>query len=86
MRVLERLLDEEHISTLDLGAGDDPYKRLSASRRGARCGLLAFDPLTWRGAAGALRGNPGGTFSDGSVCRDGMARRRWHRIAKAALR
>ena len=55
MRVLERLLDEEHISALDLGAGDDPYKRLWATRRGERCGLLAFDPLTWRGAAGALR-------------------------------
>ena len=46
MRVLERLLDEERVSELDLGAGDDPYKRLWASRRRARCGLLAFDPLT----------------------------------------
>jgi CelD/BcsL family acetyltransferase involved in cellulose biosynthesis len=55
MRMLERLLDEEHITELDLGAGDDPYKRLWAFRRRERVGLLAFDPRTWRGAAGALR-------------------------------
>jgi CelD/BcsL family acetyltransferase involved in cellulose biosynthesis len=55
MRVLERLLDDEGITAIDLGVGDDPYKRLWTSRRGARIGLLAFDPLTWRGAAGALR-------------------------------
>jgi CelD/BcsL family acetyltransferase involved in cellulose biosynthesis len=55
MRVLERLLDDERVRELDLGAGDDPYKRLWASRRRARIGLVAFDPLTWRGAGGALR-------------------------------
>ena len=55
MRVLERLLDEERIAELDLGAGDDPYKCLWTSRRRQRFGLLAFDPRTWRGAAGALR-------------------------------
>ena len=55
MRMLERLLDEEHIGELDLGAGDDLYKRLWASRRRERVGLVAFDPLTWRGAAGAFR-------------------------------
>jgi CelD/BcsL family acetyltransferase involved in cellulose biosynthesis len=55
MRVLERLLDQEHIHELDLGAGDDAYKRLWVSRRRERVGLVAFDPRTWRGAAGALR-------------------------------
>ena len=55
MRMLERLLDGEHVTELDLGAGDDPYKRLWAARRRERVGLVAFDPLTWRGAAGALR-------------------------------
>jgi CelD/BcsL family acetyltransferase involved in cellulose biosynthesis len=64
MRVLERLLDEERIGELDLGAGDDPYKRLWASKRRARIGLLAFDPLTWRGAAGALRHVVAGTLRD----------------------
>jgi CelD/BcsL family acetyltransferase involved in cellulose biosynthesis len=55
MRTLERLFDDEHVTELDLGVGDDRYKRLWATRRRARIGLLAFDPLTWRGAAGALR-------------------------------
>jgi CelD/BcsL family acetyltransferase involved in cellulose biosynthesis len=58
MRMLERLLDEERIGELDLGAGDDPYKRLWASRRRERVGLVAFDPLTLRGAMGALRHLP----------------------------
>ena len=55
MRMLERLLDEEHIGELDLGTGDELYKRLWASRRRERVGLVAFDPLTLRGAAGAFR-------------------------------
>jgi hypothetical protein len=64
MRMLERLLDDERVSELDLGAGDDPYKRLWASCRRQRCGLLAFDPLTWRGAAGALRHVAGAHLRD----------------------
>jgi CelD/BcsL family acetyltransferase involved in cellulose biosynthesis len=55
MRVLERLLDDERVGALDLGAGDDPYKRLWASRRRARIGLIAFDPLTLRGSLGIVR-------------------------------
>ena len=55
MRMLERLLDEERVAELDLGAGDDPYKRLWTTRRRARVGLIGFAPRTWRGAAGALR-------------------------------
>ena len=55
MRMLERLLDEQHVTEFDLGGGDDPYKRLWATRRRERVGLVAFDPLTWRGALGALR-------------------------------
>ncbi len=55
MRMLERLLDEERITELDLGAGDDPYKRLWASRRRERFGLIGFDPRTWRGSLGIFR-------------------------------
>ena len=60
MRTLERLLEDDHVTELDLGAGDDPYKRLWATRRRERIGLLGFDPRTWRGAAGALRHVPSG--------------------------
>jgi hypothetical protein len=55
MSMLERLLDDEGITELDLGAGDDPYKRLWASRRRERFGLFGFDPLTLRGGVGILR-------------------------------
>ena len=55
MRLLERLLDEERVAELDLGAGDDPYKRLWASRRRARVGLVGFDPLTLGGSFGIFR-------------------------------
>lgn len=55
MRMLERLLDDERITELDLGAGDDPYKRLYASQRRERFGLIGFDPLTLRGGLGIVR-------------------------------
>jgi hypothetical protein len=55
MGMLERLLDGERIAELDLGAGDDPYKRLWATRRRERFGLIGFDPLTWRGGLGIFR-------------------------------
>jgi CelD/BcsL family acetyltransferase involved in cellulose biosynthesis len=55
MRMLERLLDEERIAELDLGAGDDPYKRLWVTQRRARVGLVGFDPLTLHGSLAALR-------------------------------
>jgi CelD/BcsL family acetyltransferase involved in cellulose biosynthesis len=55
VRMLERLLDDERVTEIDLGAGDDPYKRLWASRRRERVGLVGFDPGTLRGSAGILR-------------------------------
>jgi CelD/BcsL family acetyltransferase involved in cellulose biosynthesis len=64
MRVLEHLLDDERVTEIDLGVGDDPYKRLWASHRRQRFGLLAFDPRTWRGAAGAFRHVVAGTLRD----------------------
>lgn len=55
LRMLEHLFEEERIGEIDLGAGDDPYKRLWASRRRERCGLIAFDRHSVRGGLGALR-------------------------------
>jgi CelD/BcsL family acetyltransferase involved in cellulose biosynthesis len=55
MRLLERLLDDERITEFDLGIGDDRYKRLWASRRRERIGLLGFDPLTVKGGWGICR-------------------------------
>jgi CelD/BcsL family acetyltransferase involved in cellulose biosynthesis len=70
MRMLERLLDEEHVTELDLGAGDDPYKRLWASRRRERVGLVACDPRTWRGALAMLRHLPGGVLQHATAQAD----------------
>jgi CelD/BcsL family acetyltransferase involved in cellulose biosynthesis len=53
--MLELMLDQERVAELDLGAGDDRYKRLWATKRRVRVGLVAFDPRTWRGAAAGLR-------------------------------
>ncbi len=65
--MLRRLLDEEHVSEIDFGRGDDPYKQLWTSERRPRIGLLAIDPRRPAGlaalAADAL----------------GRARRRWRR-------
>ena len=67
MRMLERLLDEEHVTELDLGAGDDPYKRLWVSRRRERVGLIACDPRTWRGALAGARHLAGAMFEGASA-------------------
>jgi CelD/BcsL family acetyltransferase involved in cellulose biosynthesis len=69
MRMLERLLDEERVTELDLGAGDDRYKRLWATQRRARVGLIAFDPLTLHGRLGIFRHIllPGVTRSPGNA-------------------
>jgi CelD/BcsL family acetyltransferase involved in cellulose biosynthesis len=83
MRMLERLLDAEHVAELDLGAGDDPYKRLWATQRRARVGLVAFDPLTLRGAAGALRHLPGALLARPSHLHGFLLCRRAPRHSKA---
>lgn len=46
--MLRHLLDNEHISAIDFGRGDDPYKRDWVSERRQRIGLLLINP--WRPA------------------------------------
>lgn len=48
--VLRRLIDEEKVTEIDYGRGDDPYKRLWTRDRRQRIGLLIVDPLSARGA------------------------------------
>jgi hypothetical protein len=43
--MLRRLLDEEHVSTLDFGRGDDPYKALWTTERHQRVGLMVMNPV-----------------------------------------
>jgi CelD/BcsL family acetyltransferase involved in cellulose biosynthesis len=42
--MVRRLLDTEHVETLDFGRGDDPYKQLWATSRRQRIGLVLADP------------------------------------------
>lgn len=60
--MIRGLLDEDGVTQLDFGRGDDPYKRLWVGRRRQRIGTVLADPLHPAGlaaiarqAAGALR-------------------------------
>ena len=50
-RMLQYLLDQEHVSRIDFGRGDDPYKRLWAGERRQRIGVVLANPRHPRGLA-----------------------------------
>ncbi len=52
---IRRLIDEEQVTMLDFGRGDDAYKRGWAAERRQRDGLVVADPLHPPGAAALLR-------------------------------
>lgn len=49
--MLQRMLDEEHVTEIDFGRGDDPYKQLWAHERRQRIGLVLANPRHPRGLA-----------------------------------
>ena len=53
--MIRRLLDEDHVSELDFGRGDDAYKARWATRRRQRIGLLIADPRRARGVSALAR-------------------------------
>jgi len=53
--VMRRLLDVDHVDELDLGIGDDAYKKDWVNGERARCGVLAFNPGTYYGIKNAAR-------------------------------
>jgi hypothetical protein len=53
--LMSRVIDVDGVHTVDFISGDDGYKRDWMSERRQRMALLAFDPLTTRGLAGAFR-------------------------------
>jgi CelD/BcsL family acetyltransferase involved in cellulose biosynthesis len=52
--VIRHLLDVDRVGALDLGIGDDPYKRDWATGLRERWGLVGFNPRTLRGLRGAV--------------------------------
>ena len=53
--MIRRLIEEEQVTMLDFGRGDDPYKRQWATERQQRAGLVVADPWHPLGAAALLR-------------------------------
>jgi CelD/BcsL family acetyltransferase involved in cellulose biosynthesis len=49
--MLRYLLDHEHVDWIDFGRGDDPYKRLWATERRQRIGVVLVNPRHPRGLA-----------------------------------
>ncbi len=68
--MLRHLLDEEHVTRIDFGRGDDGYKQGWATQRRQRIGLLLANPLRLAGAAALLRHTAG-------RLRTAVARRRY---------
>ena len=52
--VIRHLLDVDRVDVLDLGIGDDAYKRDWATSLRERWGLVGFNPRTLRGLRGAV--------------------------------
>jgi CelD/BcsL family acetyltransferase involved in cellulose biosynthesis len=57
--MLRHLLDQEHVTEIDFGRGDDDYKQGWAARRRQRIGLLLVNPLKPAGLATLLRHGAG---------------------------
>lgn len=53
--MIKRLIEEDGVRELDFGRGDDEYKRLWASQRRQRIGMLLADPLYPSGLAAIAR-------------------------------
>ena len=54
-QMIRRLLDEEAVTELDFGRGDDPYKQSWAQQRRQRIGVILVNPLHPRGLALLVR-------------------------------
>ena len=55
MWMMRHALDVDHVSEVDFGVGDDPYKRIWLGQRRERWGLLALSPRTPKGLLGIVR-------------------------------
>lgn len=69
-QMIRGLLEQDGVTELDLGRGDDPYKRLWAGLRRQRIGVVLASPLQVAGALEILR------YTLGALRRR-LARNRW---------
>jgi CelD/BcsL family acetyltransferase involved in cellulose biosynthesis len=53
--MMQHAIEREGVREIDFGRGDDSYKQSWLALRRERCGVIACNPKTWRGAAAALR-------------------------------
>jgi Acetyltransferase (GNAT) domain len=53
--LMQRAIDEDKVTEVDYLSGDDPYKKDWMSARRERWGILAMNPLTFRGALAIAR-------------------------------
>ena len=58
--LMQHVLDVDKVSEVDYLIGDDPYKQDWMSRRRERWGIIAYNPRTLAGLAGALKQALGG--------------------------
>lgn len=54
-RMMQHLLDTEHVETFDFGRGDDPYKQLWTTHRRQRVGVVFANVASAKGAAHLAR-------------------------------
>ena len=53
--IMRHVIEVDGVSVVDFGRGDDPYKATWLAQRRERWGILAFNPRTLAGLAGATR-------------------------------
>lgn len=54
-RLMEHVINIDHVREVDYLSGDDPYKKSWMSHRRERWGIIAFNPWTMGGGLGILR-------------------------------
>lgn len=54
-RLLQHVIDTDHVVEVDYLVGDDPYKRIWMDERRVRCGIVAYNPRTLAGWLGLAR-------------------------------
>jgi CelD/BcsL family acetyltransferase involved in cellulose biosynthesis len=75
MKMMEHLLDVDHVREIDFGNDDDPYKKSWVTKRRIRWGITAFNPRSVTGCLNLSRDVAEGAARSGvRALRRGRAR------------